>query len=257
MENPQTLKIRFLGTGTSTGVPQIGCECEVCKSTNPKDKRLRCSVLISDDTQQVLIDCGPDFRQQAIDAEIKHLNGILISHEHYDHVGGLDDIRPLGDTHIYAEKRVLAAIRRNMPYCFTENRYPGAPMVDLHEIVESENFKVGSWKIIPLRIMHGNLPILGYRIGKLAYLTDVKEISEEVISQLFGLDVLVLNALRKEPHPSHISVSEAVALGKRLKAKQVYFTHFSHQIGLHELTERTLPENFHLAYDQLVVNLGQ
>ena len=257
MENPQTMKIRFLGTGTSTGVPQIGCECDVCKSVNPKDKRLRCSVLLSDDTQQVLIDCGPDFRQQAIDAEIKHLDAILISHEHYDHVGGLDDIRPLGDAHVYAEKRVLTAIRRNMPYCFTENKYPGVPVVNLNEITATEDFKVGKWQVVPLRVMHGKLPILGYRIGKLAYLTDVKEISEEVINQLSDLDVLVLNALRQEPHPSHMSVSEAVELGKKINAKQVYFTHFSHRIGLHEVTDLTLPEKFHLAYDHLVVNVGQ
>ncbi len=249
------MKITFLGTGTSTGVPEIGCTCQVCQSSSEKDKRLRTSVLLSDEKQRVLIDCGPDFRQQALRAQIHTLDAILITHEHYDHVGGIDDIRPMGNAKIYAEKRVLDAVKRTMPYCFSENKYPGVPQIDLYEVHENQTFQVGDWTIEPIRVMHGKLPILGYRVGDIAYLTDVKTVTEEAMKQLEGLSVLVINALRPKEHPSHISLPEAMELVAKLDAKKVYFTHFSHHIGLYDETSKLLPDNVFLAYDQLEINL--
>ena len=169
------MELLFLGTGTSTGVPQIGCKCDVCTSGNPKDNRLRASVLISDQENRFLIDCGPDLRQQLINYGIDNLTGILLTHEHYDHIGGLDDVRPLGGVNVFAEKKVLNVIKRNMPYCFVENRYPGVPTINLNEISE-DTFNFHNQEIQPIRIMHAALPILGFRFGKIAYLTDVKTI---------------------------------------------------------------------------------
>lgn len=251
------MQIRFLGTGTSTGVPQIGCKCEVCTSANVHDRRLRSSVLISDEKQHVLIDCGPDFRQQALLYGIEQLDGVLLTHEHYDHVGGLDDIRPLGNVPIFAEQRVLEAIKRTMPYCFGEHVYPGAPRISLYPVFEGHNFSLKNWWIEPLRVMHAKLPIMGYRIGKMAYLTDVKSISEQTIQQLHDLDVLVINALQLMEHPAHISLPEAIIIAEQIKAKRTYFTHFSHRIGLHQATESTLPENIFLAYDGLQITVNE
>ena len=247
--------ILFLGTGTSTGVPQIACQCDVCRSGNPKDKRLRASVLISDDEKSILIDCGPDFRQQVLEYDIRSLSAILLTHEHYDHVSGLDDIRPLGDVDIYAEKRVMVEIQRTMPYCFAENPYPGVPKISLHEINENDNFKIGSFHIRPIRVMHANLPILGFRINNMAYLTDVKTMDSGALEQLKDLDLLILNALRHEEHLSHLSLAQALELVRTLNPKKVYFTHMAHHIGLHDEVNKLLPENVELAYDGLEVKL--
>jgi len=249
--NKLSKSILFLGTGTSTGVPQIGCTCKACTSENPKDKRLRASVLISDEETSILIDCGPDFRQQMLTNEINSLSAILLTHEHYDHVGGLDDVRPFGNMDIYAEKRVLDAVYRVMPYCFIKNPYQGVPKIHLCELFENKDFKIKKIHIKPIRVMHSNLPILGFRVDKIAYLTDVKTIDEKSLEQLKNLDILVLNALREEEHSSHLRLSEALILAKKIGAKKTYFTHMSHDMGLHDEINKQLPENVELAYDGL------
>lgn len=255
MENPKKMTLTFLGTGTSTGVPQIGCPCEVCRSADARDKRLRSSVLISYGNTNILIDCGPDFRQQALRAGISHLDAVLITHEHYDHLGGMDDVRPFGDMPVFAEQRVLNAITRNLPYCFGKHIYPGAPRISLHPIESGQAFQLGTLPILPVRVMHAKLPILGFRIGKLGYLTDVKTISDQTIQQMQGLDVLVINGLQQKPHPSHLSIGEAVAIAEQIQAAQTYFTHFSHKIGLHTALEATLPANMYPAYDNLKIEI--
>ncbi len=248
------MEIIFLGTGTSTGIPQIACNCKVCGSTNKKDKRLRASVVVKIGLKSILIDCGPDLRQQLMTNNISKLSAILLTHEHYDHIGGLDDVRPLGVAQIYAEKKVLNVIQRNMPYCFGENRYPGVPTFNLHEINEKP-FNIEGIKIQPIRILHANLPILGYRIEKFAYLTDVKTIDKKSIEQLQNLDVLVINALRIKEHISHITLNEAINLSKIINAKQTYFIHMSHDMGLHEEVNLLLPKNIQLAYDGQILSI--
>ncbi len=249
------MELLFLGTGTSTGVPQIGCKCKVCKSIDLKDNRLRASVLILEGDTKILIDSGPDLRQQLLNYNIKTLSGILLTHAHYDHIGGLDDVRPLGEIQLYAEKNVLTIIKRNMPYCFVDKRYPGVPTIHLNEIIEQQ-FIVKDLVIQPIRIQHAALPILGFRFGRLAYLTDVKKIEENSLELLKNLDVLVINALRANKHISHLSVEEALNLAKVIGAKQTYFTHISHDMGLHELVEKELPETIHLSYDGLKLTLN-
>lgn len=247
------MKITFLGTGTSTGVPQLGCTCNVCKSENLKDKRLRNSAIISVDDEQFLIDAGPDLRQQLITNNINQVTAILLTHEHYDHVGGLDDVRPLGQTNIYAEKNVLEAIERNMPYCFGTFKYPGVPKMNLNQIDE-QPFEIRGIKITPIRVMHARLPILGYRIGDIAYLTDVKSINEIEFEKMHGLKILVINALRKEEHISHIALGEAINIAQKINAEKTFFTHISHHLGLHDDVSKELPENIYLAYDNLSIN---
>ncbi len=248
------MNIIFLGTGTSTGIPQIGCTCDTCLSGDTKDKRLRASVLITERESQILIDCGPDLRQQLLLNNVSQLSAVLLTHEHYDHIGGLDDVRPLGNTQLYGEKRVLDIIRRNMPYSFSENKYPGVPLIDLNEIGEEE-FLVNNIRIQPIRVMHANLPILGYRIGKFAYLTDVKTLSDKSIDQLQGLDTLVLTALRTQKHISHLSLDEALNIATKINARKTYFTHMSHDMGLHATINKLLPDNIELAYDGLQLKL--
>lgn len=249
------MKIVFLGTGTSTGVPLIGCECTVCSSENEKDKRLRASILVINENTRLLVDCGPDLRQQLLKNRINELDGILITHEHYDHIGGLDDVRPLGECNVYAEKRVLGVIRSNMHYAFSDHPYPGVPTIHLHEINEKDDFKVRDTIVKPLRVMHAKLPVLGFRIGEMAYLTDVKTISDETIEQLKGLEVLILNALRINEHISHISLSEAISIATQIGATKTYFTHFSHDLGMHNEVQKTLPGNMFLSYDNLELTL--
>jgi len=248
------MDILFLGTGTSTGVPEIGCTCETCLSTDVKDNRLRASVLIREGESQILIDAGPDLRQQMLTYKIDKLSGVLITHEHYDHLGGIDDLRPLGKSQIYAEKKVCEVIKKNMPYCFGEKRYPGSPVIELHEITEKPFF-VNNIEIQPIRVMHARLPILGFRVGNFAYLTDVKTIEESSIGKLKNLDILVLNALRPAPHMSHISLSEALEITKKIGAKKTFFTHMNHHMGFHKLVNQQLPENIQLAYDGLELKL--
>ncbi|MDD4971389.1 MAG: MBL fold metallo-hydrolase [Paludibacter sp.] len=248
------MNLLFLGSGTSTGVPQIGCKCKTCTSTDSKDKRLRASVLITEGETKLLIDCGPDLRQQLLTNNIDSLSAILLTHDHYDHVGGLDDVRPLGETQLYAEKRVLSVIQRNMPYCFADVKYPGVPKIHLHEINENE-FSVDGITVKPIRIMHARLPILGFRVGKAAYLTDIKTIGDQSIEQLQGLDVLVMSALRIEKHISHLSLQEALEIATEIGAQKTYFTHMSHDIGLHEEINKQLPPNMQFAYDGLQLSI--
>jgi phosphoribosyl 1,2-cyclic phosphate phosphodiesterase len=248
------MKILFLGSGTSTGIPHIGCKCSTCTSTNIKDKRLRASVLIEINNNNILIDCGPDFRQQILKYQIDRIDSILFTHEHYDHIGGLDDVRPLGNMNIYARRSVLEAIERNMYYCFAENKYPGIPVLQLNEVFDSE-FIVNTIKILPIEAMHYKLPILGFRIGNFAYLTDVKTLDKKAIKQLEKLDILVINALRKLDHIAHLTLDEALSLAKKIGAKKTYFTHISHDLGLHDEVSKELNENIYLAYDGLILEL--
>jgi len=244
----------FLGSGTSTGVPQIGCKCNTCMSADSKDKRLRASVLITEGNNRILIDCGPDLRQQLLKNNVDSLTAILLTHDHYDHVGGLDDVRPLGETQLYAEKRVLSVIRRNMPYCFVDEKYPGVPLIQLHEITENDFF-IGDVMIQPIRVMHAKLPILGFRIGKVAYLTDIKTLEDRSIERLQGLDILVMSALRINKHISHLSLEEALEIAAKIGAHKTYFTHMSHDMGLHEVINKQLPPNIQLAYDGLKLSI--
>jgi len=244
----------FLGSGTSTGVPQIGCKCNTCMSADSKDKRLRASVLITEGNNKILIDCGPDLRQQLLQNNVDSLTAILLTHDHYDHVGGLDDVRPLGETQLYAEKRVLSVIRRNMPYCFVDEKYPGVPLIQLHEITENDFF-IGDVMIQPIRVMHAKLPILGFRIGKVAYLTDIKTLEDRSIERLQGLDILVMSALRINKHISHLSLEEALEIAAKIGAHKTYFTHMSHDMGLHEVINKQLPPNIQLAYDGLKLSI--
>lgn len=246
------MKLIFLGTGTSTGIPQIACKCKVCNSSDKRDKRLRASVLIQHGDNSVLVDCGPDFRQQMLSHKISSLSSVLLTHEHYDHIGGLDDVRPYGNINIYAEERVNKYIKQSMPYCFKDKLYPGVPIISLNNI-DNLPFNIENMSIQPIRIMHAELPILGFRFGNLAYLTDVKTLDDKAYEQLKDLDVLILNALRINSHISHINLNEAIVIARRIAAKKTYFTHFSHDLGLHAQVEATLPEDFYLSYDNLEI----
>lgn len=252
------MKVRIIGSGTSTGVPQIGCTCAVCTSADPKDNRLRASAIVETDDARMLIDCGPDFREQVLHLPYERIDGVLITHEHYDHVGGLDDLRPFcrfGSVPIYAEEYVAKALRLRMPYCFVDHRYPGVPDIPLQEIEPGQRFSINQTGVLPLRVMHGRLPILGYRIGKLGYITDMLTMPEESFEQLAGIDVLIMNALRIVPHPTHQSLEEALAVARRIQAKKTYFIHMSHDMGLHAEIERELPDDIYLAYDGLEIYL--
>ena len=246
------MKLTFLGTGTSCGVPTIGCQCWVCRSVNPKDKRLRCSALLETDTTRVLIDCGPDFRQQMMPLPFRQIDGILITHAHYDHMGGMDDVRPycqFGEINVYADPIACKGLLEMLPYCFAENRYPGVPAIGLYEIHKHEPFGIGDLDIMPIEVMHHDLPILGYRIGKLTYITDMKTISDAEMPYLEGTETLVVNALRIKPHHSHQTLKDAVSFSRRVGARQTYLIHSSHDIGLHEEVNRSLPADIQLAYD--------
>lgn len=247
------MKLTFLGTGTSCGVPVIGCQCEVCQSADPHDQRTRCSVLVETDETRLLIDCGPDFRQQILPMPFRKIDGILITHSHYDHVGGMDDIRPycqFGEINVYADPVARKGMLEMLPYCFAENRYPGVPAIGLHEIHKHDPFRIGDLDIMPIEVMHGKLPILGYRIGKLAYITDMKTIEESEYPYLEGTELLVVNALRfTKPHHSHQLVDDALAFAHKVGAKQTLLIHVCHDIGLHESVNRLLPEGVQLAYD--------
>ncbi len=259
----QHLKITFLGTGTSQGIPVIGSTHPVCLSDDPRDKRLRVSALVQWDHYNYVIDCGPDFREQmlrTLSRKQEVLHGILFTHEHADHVAGLDDIRPFvfkqGDLPIYGNKRVLDTLQYRFEYVFaTKDRYPGAPKVQINEVKESQSFTLNNLEVIPIKAHHGSLPIFGYRFGQLAYLTDVKTIPEAEMQKLQDLELLVINALRYEQHQSHLTVDEALDLVHQLQPKTTYFTHISHTMGFHEEVEKKLPNNVFLAYDGLTVRL--
>ena len=253
------VKLTFLGTGTSQGVPIIACKCPVCLSDNKKDKRLRTSALINVDNQNIIIDSGPDFRYQMLRAGVENISAILFTHEHKDHTAGLDDIRAFNwvnktAVNIYAEKRVQESLKKEFAYVFAEFKYPGIPQMNLIE-VNNEAFRINGTTIQPIRAMHLKLPVYGYRIGDLAYITDANYISPEEMEKLKGIKILVLNALRKEKHISHYNLSEALDLVNKLKPEKAYFTHISHQMGFHDDVQAELPENVYLAYDELTIEV--
>ncbi len=255
-----TLTITFLGTGTSQGIPVIGSDHPVCLSADPKDKRLRVSVLLRWSNFSYVIDCGPDFRQQMLRENVSKLDGILLTHEHSDHTAGLDDIRPFnfkqGNLPFYAHPRVFKSLRERFAYIFaTVNKYPGAPEIKEIEIDKSTPFIIGGKKVIPIEAMHDTLPVLGFRIENFTYLTDVKTIAEPELEKIKGTKVLVINALREKPHYSHLNVSEALEFIGRVNPEKTYFTHISHLMGFHEEAERKLPKNVHLAYDTLKITV--
>ncbi len=255
----KSLKLTFLGTGTSQGVPVIGCECDICRSADVRDKRLRTAVLIEVHGKNILIDAGPDFRQQMLRENVKRLDAIIFTHEHKDHIGGLDDVRAYNFLNqspmdIYAEQRVQMALRREYSYVFSDNKYPGVPQLMLHDIDEKA-FEVFGIKIIPIRVMHYRLPILGFRIGNLTYITDANYIADEERNKIFGTKHLVINALRKEKHISHYTLDEALEFARSCAPQKTYITHLSHHMGLHEEVNRELPPGVCLAYDGLQIEI--
>lgn len=247
--------ITFLGTGTSQGVPVISCDCEVCSSSDPRDNRLRTSVLVEIDDRTFVVDTGPDFRQQMLSNKVRKVSAVLFTHEHKDHVAGLDDVRPFNFIHkkaidVYAEKRVQEALRREYAYIFAEYQYPGIPQINMN-LINHTPFFIQDIEVIPIRIMHYQLPILGYRIKDFCYLTDVKTIPDSEFEKLKNIKILVINALRKEEHISHLNLKEALTLIERIKPQKAYLTHLSHRFGKHAVEEPKLPENVSIAYDGL------
>ena len=254
------MKITFLGTGTSTGIPLIGSSHPVCLSQNTKDKRLRSSVKIDFDNYTYIIDCGPDFRQQMINCKCNKIDGILFTHEHADHTAGLDDIRPFSFRHgalpIYGHKRVLDNLSNRFSYIFKkDNKYPGAPTVISNHIEPNSHLNLNKFKVVPISYLHADLQVYGYRFENFAYLTDLKTIEDNEIKKLKNLDVLVLNAIRIEPHFSHLNLNEALDLIKIINPKKTYLTHISHMLGFHDEVEKKLPNNVHLSYDGLVIEV--
>ena len=276
--------LTFLGTGTSCGVPTIGCQCHTCTSPDPRAKRLRCSALVETDTTRLLIDCGPDFREQIMPQPFRKIDGILITHAHYDHMGGMDDVRPycqFGEINVYADPIARKGLLEMLPYCFAEHRYPGVPAIQLHEIQPHEPFTIGDLRIIPFQVMHHDLPILGYRIEQLStlhpspstlhpspstlhpspstlvYITDMKTIKPEEIAFAEHCDVLVVNALRPLPHHSHQTLDEAVSFAQRIAAPHTWLIHSSHDMARHADVNALLPSNIQMAFDGQVVIVGE
>jgi len=253
------MKITFLGTGTSQGIPMIANDDPVCLSNDSKDKRLRSSVMISWDDTCYVIDCGPDFRQQMLRENIQAINGVLFTHEHSDHTAGIDDLRPftykMGEVPIYAQERVIESLKVRFSYIFeTENRYAGAPKLT-ENIIDSSSFILSGVDVTPIVVMHGKLPITGYRFGDVAYITDLKTISDNEKKKLDGLDILIVNALRITAHPTHLNLEEALCFVNEIKPKRAYFTHISHKLGFHAEVQKKLPENVFLSYDGLEIKL--
>lgn len=252
------MKITFLGTGTSTGCPLIGCDCEACTSTDWHDKRLRTSAFIEVDGLNLLIDIGPDFRQQMLRAKVKRIDAVLITHAHNDHVAGLDDIRAFNFLQkkaipIYTDRIVIDNLKERFGYIFAESAYPGVPRVEIHEIHKDKPFPINDLTITPISVLHGRLPILGFRIKDFTYITDIKTISEKELEKVKGTELLVLSALHFGKHFSHLNIEEAIALAQRIQPRQTFLTHISHRMGLYADVEPNLPKKINLAYDELVV----
>lgn len=260
------MTITFLGTGTSQGVPVIACTCDVCHSGNPRDKRLRTSALISDEKgTNILVDIGPDFRQQMLTNQVDHLDAILLTHAHRDHVGGIDDIRPFNwvqqtNMEVYANSQALHSLTHDYHYIFEPHQFPGLPEATLHDVSDCAPFRVGSLTITPVKGMHKDLPVLGFRIDAtdghcMAYITDMNHIEPGELDKLGGLDLFVINALRQKKHFSHFCLPEALDIIAAINPRISYLTHMSHEMGLHDEVENTLPANVHLAYDNLKVKI--
>jgi phosphoribosyl 1,2-cyclic phosphate phosphodiesterase len=253
------MKVILLGTGTSQGVPVIACECKVCKSLDYRDKRLRVSAYIEVDGQHLVIDTGPDFRQQMLRANIHRLDAVLFTHEHKDHIAGLDDVRAFNfkygkDMPIYARKQVADKIHKEYDYIFAETKYPGIPQVDI-QLIENQTFNIGNVQIIPIEVMHHQLPVFGFRIGDFTYITDAKTIVDEEIEKMKGTKILVINALRKEKHISHFNLEEALQIIEKINPKKALLIHLSHNMGLHKEVNKELPAHVALGYDGQEINL--
>lgn len=253
------LTITFLGTGTSQGVPVIACHCPICTSSDARDNRLRTSIMVSSEYTNVVIDSGPDFRQQLLRENVQHLHAVLFTHEHKDHIAGLDDIRAFNyaqkeKMNVYCTNQVFEALKREYAYVFSDYPYPGIPEVAMH-IIENSPFEIKGIPFNPIQVLHLKLDVFGYRIGDFTYITDANYISPEEKEKIKGSKTLVLNALRKEPHPSHFTLDEALALIEEMKPERAYLTHISHQLGLHEEIQASLPPNVFLAYDGLKISI--
>ncbi len=254
------VKITFLGTGTSQGVPVIGCKCEVCTSTDPRDNRLRSSILIETPQVKIVIDTGPDFRQQMLREQVSRLDAVVFTHSHKDHVAGLDDVRAYNyfqqrPMDVFATLETQQGLRREFSYIFENAHYPGVPRINLHTIQAQEPFSIQGLELTPIRVLHYKMEVLGFRIGDFTYITDANYIAPEEMDKIRGSRILVLNALRHQEHVSHYTLSEAIAIGSELKPELTYFTHISHQLGLHEQVQAGLPGGFNLAFDGLSVDL--
>lgn len=253
------MQVTFLGTGTSQGIPVIGCKCEVCSSADPRDKRMRTALMLENGTDRLIVDTGPDFRQQMLSHKVTGITGVLITHEHNDHIAGLDDLRSFNfvskkPVDIWAEQRVIGVLKRQFPYVFADEKYPGTPQLVLHEMNE-ESFDIGSFHVEPIRVYHYKLPVLGFRFGNVAYLTDVSEIPATAMKKLQGLKLLIIDALRIKPHISHFNLEEALRVVKQLKPEQARFIHISHQLGSHTSVNAQLPDHIGPAWDGLVLNV--
>ncbi|GHN00953.1 hydrolase [Cytophagales bacterium WSM2-2] len=251
------MKVTFLGTGTSQGVPVIGCECEVCRSLDYRDKRLRVSVHIEIEGKSFVIDTGPDFRQQMLRERINRLDAVLLTHSHKDHIAGLDDVRAFNflqktEMPVYGTWATLEHLKKEFYYAFEGEKYPGIPVLSLREIDQAD-FEINGVRIVPLPVMHLRMPVLGFRIGDFSYITDANHIPEETFEKLKGTKILVLNALQKESHVSHFTLNEAIEQAQRIGAAQTYFTHISHKMGLHNFVSKELPPSIALAHDGLIV----
>lgn len=254
------MKVSFLGTGTSQGVPVIGCTCEVCKSLDYRDKRYRCAIHLEINQKSLIIDTGPDFRSQVLRAGIEHLDAVLFTHEHKDHIAGLDDIRPFNfkqkkDMPVYGRKQVLDQVRREFHYVFSADKYPGIPKINPIEITE-DIFQVDGIDIIPIPVLHHQLPVFGFRIGDFTYVTDANSFSDLAMERVQGTKVMVINALQRTPHISHFTLEEALLLAEKIGAEKTYFTHISHKLGLHREVSAELPEGIFLAYDGLTLEIS-